>query len=54
MNKDKIKYIDIGSDTYIFTTLEELAEMLKEEEYEVSLHIRKKRKIKRAIFRLKL
>lgn len=39
------KMLTIGDQGYMFETLEELIAMLKEDDYEVNLHIKKKRKI---------
>lgn len=46
------KGIDIDDNYYMFETLDELVEMLKDDEYEVSLNIRKRGKMRR--FEVKL
>ncbi|MGL4801949.1 MAG: hypothetical protein ACRC18_06760 [Cetobacterium sp.] len=47
----KIKFIDLGDGTYMFETLDQLVDMLKDE-YEVTLHIKEKGKLKNNILRL--
>ena len=46
-----IKTIELAKESYIFETLDQLVEMLKED-YELTLHIREKGKIKKQIVRL--
>lgn len=41
-----IKIIELAKESYIFETLDQLVEMLKED-YELTLHIREKGKIKK-------
>ncbi|MBY6778554.1 hypothetical protein HYH39_06300 [Clostridium botulinum] len=43
----EVKALDIDDCCYMFETLEELVDMLKEDDYECILTIRKKRKIRR-------
>lgn len=46
-----MKIVELNNENVIFETLDQLVEMLKED-YEVTLHIRKKGKIKAEIVRL--
>lgn len=48
---EKIKCIDLKDESYLFETLDQLVEMLKDE-YEVTLNIRKKGKLKQQIVKL--
>lgn len=48
----KIKSFDIDKDSYVFETIDELVEMLKEDGYMVRLNIKKKNKIKGCIVTL--
>lgn len=43
----KIKSLIINNNEYLFKTLEQLVEMLKDDNYEIKLDIRKKGKITR-------
>ncbi|MGL5507904.1 MAG: hypothetical protein ACRDB0_08390 [Paraclostridium sp.] len=50
--KSKLKVLDLESNgSYLFETLDQLVDMLKDE-YEVSLHIKEKGKLKKNIIRL--
>ena len=52
MNNVKIKSFDIDEDSYIFETLEQLIEMLKEDGYIVKLNIKKKGKVRGCTFKI--
>lgn len=42
----ELKSLDIDGNEYIFESLEQLVEMLKDDNYEISLYINKKDKIR--------
>lgn len=43
----EVKTLNINGDEYLFKTLDELVEMLKDDNYLISLDIKKKGKIRR-------
>lgn len=48
----KIKFIDLDKNTYVFETLEQLIDVLKDEDYDITLKVKKKGKLKHKNFKL--
>ena len=47
-----MKELDLNGEIYVFETIEQLVDMLKDDDYVITLNIRKIGKIRKAIVRL--